>query len=39
MKKMYLDDEERDLVESIERGEWESVENLKKEIEKHRQHA
>ena len=39
MKKMYLDDEERDLVESIERGEWESVGNLKKEIEKHRQYA
>lgn len=26
---MYLDDEERDLVESIERGEWKSVRNLK----------
>lgn len=39
MKKMYLDDEERDLVESIERGEWESVKNLEAEIEKHRGYA
>jgi predicted DNA binding CopG/RHH family protein len=39
MKKLYLDDEERDLVESVERGEWKSVKNLKQEIEKHRQYA
>ena len=39
MKKMYLDDEERDLVESIERGEWRSVRNLKAEIEKHQEYA
>ena len=39
MKKMYLDDEERDLVESIERGEWKSVRNLKAEIEKHQGYA
>ena len=39
MKKMYLDDEERDLIESIERGEWKSVKNLKTEIEKHQQYA
>ena len=39
MKKMYLDDEERDLVESIERGEWKSVRNLKAEIEKHQEYA
>jgi len=36
---MYLDDEERDLIESIERGEWTSVKNLKAEIKKHRQYA
>ena len=36
---MYLDDEERDLVESIERGEWRSVRNLKAEIEKHQEYA
>ena len=39
MKKMYLDDEERDLVESVERGEWKSVRNLKQEIKKHQQYA
>jgi len=39
MKKMYLDDEERDLVESIERGEWKSVKNLKAEIKKHQEYA
>ena len=39
MKKLHLDDEERDLMDSIERGEWKSVKNLKDEIEKHRQYA
>jgi len=39
MKKMYLDDEERDLVESIDRGEWKSVKNLKAEIKKHQEYA
>ena len=39
MKKVYLDDEERDLIESVERGEWKSVRNLTEEIEKHRQYA
>ncbi len=39
MKKLYLDDEERDLIASVERGEWKSVKNLKQEIEKHRQYA
>lgn len=39
MKKLHLDDEERDLIDSIERGEWKSVANLKGEIEKHRQYA
>lgn len=39
MKKMYLEEEERDLVESIERGEWESVKNLKAEIQKHQEYA
>jgi len=39
MKKLYLDNEERDLIESVERGEWKSVENLKQEIKKHRQYA
>ena len=39
MKKLYLDADERDLIESVERGEWKSVKNLKQEIEKHRQYA
>ncbi len=39
MKKLYLDDEERDLIESVERGEWKPVENLEREIEKHREYA
>ena len=39
MKKLYLDNEERDVIESVERGEWKSVKNLKQEIEKHRQYA
>ena len=39
MKKLYLDDEERDIIESVERGEWKSVKNLKNEIKKHQQYA
>ena len=38
-KKLYLDDEERDLMESVERGEWKSVNNLKQEIKKHQEYA
>ena len=38
-QKLYLDDEERDLIESVERGEWKSVENLRQEIKKHQQYA
>ncbi len=39
MKKKYLDEEERDLIESIERGEWHSVDNVKVEIQKHQRYA
>lgn len=39
MKKLYLDAEEQDLMESIERGEWKSVQNLKAEIKKHQGYA
>jgi predicted DNA binding CopG/RHH family protein len=39
MAKIKLDKEEKDLVDSYERGEWKSVKNLKKEIEKHRGYA
>ena len=39
MAKIKLDKEEKDLLDSYERGEWKSVKNLKKEIEKHRVYA
>lgn len=39
MKRLHLDREEKDLIESIERGEWRSVKNLRQEIRKHQQYA
>jgi predicted DNA binding CopG/RHH family protein len=39
MKKMILDKEEKDILESYERGEWESVKNPKKEIARLREYA
>jgi predicted DNA binding CopG/RHH family protein len=39
MTKPKLDKEERELIESYDRGEWKSVKNLKEEIEKHRGYA
>lgn len=39
MKKTVLDDEERDILESYERGEWVPVKNTKKEIRKLQQYA
>ena len=39
MAKMKLDKEEKDLLDSYERGEWKSVINIKKEIERHRGYA
>jgi predicted DNA binding CopG/RHH family protein len=36
---MKLDKEERDLVRSIERGEWRSVKNLPKQIKRHTEYA
>ena len=39
MAKIKLDKEEKDILESYERGEWKSVKNLKKEIERHRGYA
>ncbi len=36
---MKFDDEEKKLIESIEKGEWESIANLQKEIEKSKQIA
>ena len=34
MKKVYFDDEEKELAESFERGEWRSVKNIKQEMQK-----
>lgn len=39
MAKIKLDKEEKDLLESYERGEWRSVKNLKGEIQKHKGYA
>jgi predicted DNA binding CopG/RHH family protein len=39
MKKTILDDEERDVLESYERGEWVPVKNVKQEISKLQQYA
>jgi len=39
MVKVKLDKEERDLLDSYERGEWESVNNLAEEIKKHKGYA
>ena len=38
-KETYLDDEEKDLAEALEHGEWRSVQNVKEEMRKHRQYA
>ena len=39
MKKTVLDDEERDILESYERGEWVTVKSVKKEIKNLQQYA
>ena len=39
MNRPKFDKEERELLDSYERGEWKSVKNLKEEIEKHRGYA
>ncbi len=39
MKKIILDDEEKDILESYERGEWVPIKNPKKEIKKLQQYA
>lgn len=39
MNKINLDKEEKDILDSFERGEWKSVPNVKAEIEKHRKYA
>lgn len=37
--KTKLDKEERELLESIERGDWKPVKNQGKEVRKHREYA
>ena len=39
MAKVKLDREEKDILDSFERGEWRPVKNLKQEIQKHREYA
>ncbi|UCD77544.1 MAG: antitoxin [Desulfobacterales bacterium] len=39
MKKIKLDKEEKNILDSFEKGEWRSAKNLKKEIEKHQKYA
>ena len=39
MAKLKLNKEEKELLDSYERGEWKSVKNLEQEIEKHRKYA
>ena len=39
MKKTMLDEEEKDILESYERGEWKSTKNSKSEIKKLREYA
>jgi len=36
---IQLDDYEQDILESVERGEWNSVKNLQQEIEHYQHHA
>jgi len=39
MKKMILDEEEKEILSSYERGEWKSVKNSNEEIERLRKYA
>ncbi len=39
MEKLKLDKEEKELLESYERGEWTPIKNSKNEIQKHREYA
>ena len=38
-KTLYLDEEEKDMEEALDRGEWRSARNVKEEIGKHQQYA
>lgn len=39
MSKIKLDEEEKEILKSFERGEWKSVRNVKGEIKKHQNYA
>jgi predicted DNA binding CopG/RHH family protein len=39
MNEIKLDKEEKEILESFERGEWKQVKNLKSEIKKHQKYA
>ncbi|MFC1498042.1 antitoxin [Verrucomicrobiota bacterium] len=39
MKKIKLDKEEQEILDSFERGEWKPVKNLKREVKRHQQYA
>jgi len=39
MKRIKLDQEEREILESFEKGEWKSVKNVKSEIQRHQEYA
>ena len=39
MKKILFDEEEKDILESYERGEWRSIKNPKAEMKKLREYA
>ncbi|MCD6586085.1 MAG: antitoxin [Desulfobacteraceae bacterium] len=39
MSKIKLDRDEQEILESFERGEWKSVQNVKSEIKKHQDYA
>jgi predicted DNA binding CopG/RHH family protein len=39
MKTVKLDKDEQELLDSVERGEWKSVRDLKGEVKRHQQYA
>jgi predicted DNA binding CopG/RHH family protein len=39
MKKLKLEEEEKEILESFERDEWEPVQDLEKEVKKHQVYA
>ena len=39
MGKMKLDEDEKDILDSFERGEWKQVKNFKTEVKKHQAYA